>query len=64
VVGDDVDHDPEPGLPGRLDQGVEALAAAEVLGQTRVVDDVVAVHRAGSGLQDRGQVEVGDPEPG
>ena len=38
--------------------------AAEVVGDAGVVDDVVAVHRSGRGLQHGGEVEVRDAELG
>ncbi len=62
VVGDDVDHDAHAPGGERADQTVERRRAAEVLGQLGVVDDVVAVGRAGGGLQDGGQVDVADAE--
>ena len=47
-----------------LRQRNETGLAPQVVADAGVVDDVVAVHRAGRGLQDRGQVQVRDAERG
>ena len=62
VVRHDVDDDPQPVLPGRRGERLEAAAAAEPAGDLCVVDDVVAVARTGDGLEDRGEVDIGDAQ--
>ena len=62
VVGDDVEHDAQPGLVGRVGQRPELLLAAEVVGEPRRVDHVVAVLGARPRLHRRRQVQVRDPE--
>jgi hypothetical protein len=64
VVGNDVEHEAEAVLAGCPDELVVGGLSAELLRQPRVVDDVVPVGRAGRGLQDGGEVEVGDTELG
>ena len=64
VVGHHVDDDAEAVLVGRGGQGFEACPAAEVVGDPAVVDDVVAVHGSGRGLQHGGEVQVRDAELG
>ena len=64
VVGHDVEHDAEPGLPAGRDQPVEGLLAAELGVERAVVDDVVAVLAAGRGLQVGRAVQVRHPEVG
>ena len=64
VVGDDVEHQAERARPQRGGQRVEVGRRPELRVQLRVVDHVVAVHRAGGGAQDRRAVEVGDAEGG
>ncbi len=58
VVRDDVQHDAEPGRA----ELAELLLAAEILRDPRRIDDVVAVRRARSRLERRGEVQVRDPE--
>ena len=62
VVGDDVEHDPHPGLVDRVGQRPELVGAAEVVGQPSRIDHVVAVLGARPRLHRRRQVQVGDPE--
>ena len=62
VVGYDVEHDPHAGAVSRGRQLPEGRLAAEIVGEPRRVDDVVAVRRAGARLQRRAQVQVRDPE--
>src|SRR5262249_53354525 len=58
VVRDDVDDDVE----ARLAERTETRLAAEVFRDAPRVDDVVAVRRAATRLQDRREVEVADAE--
>ncbi len=58
VVRDDVQHDAETGRA----ELAEVVLAAQILGDARRIDDVVAVRRAGVGLERRREVEVGDAE--
>jgi hypothetical protein len=62
VVGDDVEHDPQPRLAHRGDQRFELLPAAELLRDAARVDDVVAVRGARARLERRRQVQVADAE--
>ncbi len=64
VVGDDVHDQAEAVLACRRGQRAQGRLAAEFLPDAGVVDDVVAVEGAGRGLQDGGEVEVGDAERG
>ena len=64
VVGHQVDHHVEPGLPGGGQHGVQSLLAAPVVVDAANVGGVVAVHRAAGGLQDRGEVDRTDPQRG
>ena len=62
VVRDDVQEQPHA---ARLEVGrqpVERLPAAERVAQPQRVGDVVAVRRAGAGLEHRREVHVADPE--
>ncbi len=64
VVGHHVGDQPQAvpaGLGGQLPQGV---LAAELFADPAVVDRVVAVGGAGGGLQQWGEVQVGDAECG
>ena len=60
--GTDVEHDPEAGATGRGGEREERLLAAERVREPGRVDHVVAVRRAGAGLERRRQVEVPDAE--
>lgn len=62
VVGHDVDDDVQTGLMGRAGKGLEGAAPPEVGSDVCVVDDVVAVARTGDGLEDRGEVDIGDAQ--
>ena len=62
VVRHEVEHDAQARLLRRRAERAELVFAAEILRDARRVDDVVAVRRAGSGLQRGRQVEVGDAE--
>jgi hypothetical protein len=53
VVRDDVEDEPQRVRAERIGQAVEAGVAAELLVDPSVVDDVVAVRRAGCRLEDR-----------
>ena len=53
VIGHDVEDDSEPSIARCLRQTPELSAAAEVIRQARRVDHVVAVPRAGTGLERR-----------
>ncbi len=64
VVRDDVDDDPEAGLAARGGQPAQAARPAELGVDLAVLDDVVAVRRAGGGLQHRRQVQVRHAERG
>jgi hypothetical protein len=64
VVGDDVEYLAEPVLAQGGHEGAPPLLAAEIVARAAVVDDVVAVGRAGCRLQVRRRVEVADPEVG
>lgn len=52
VVRHDVENEPEAVFAGGTGEGAQALLAAEFLAHARGVHDVVAVPRAGDGLQD------------
>jgi hypothetical protein len=62
VVGDDVEHVSEPDAGERGDQTPERWLAAELVVQTSMVDDVVAMRAAGRRLQVWRAVEVADAE--
>jgi hypothetical protein len=62
MVRYDVRHGPHAVIGQPRREPVERRAAAGRLGQATVVDHVVPVGGAGRGLEDRGQVGVGDPE--
>ncbi len=62
VVGDDVDDQPEPMLFGCLRETAEPVDSTHLLGDAVVVDDVVAVRRAGGRLQDGGAEDVRDTQ--
>lgn len=64
VVGDHVGDQPQPVLMGRGGEGAQGALAAELFADPGVVDRVVPVGGAGCRLQQRGQVQVGDAEPG
>ncbi len=58
VVGDDVHDDPHPVGVGGLGEAVQRLLPADLLADAGVVHDVVAVGRAGRGLQHGGAEQV------
>ena len=62
VVGHDVDDDAHAQRRGRVGEPAEALRPAELVVEVAVVDDVVAVGRAGRRLQHGGEVDVRDAE--
>ena len=62
VVGNDIEDDSQPGVARRLGQMPELPAAAEIIGQPRGIDHVIAVPGAGTRLERGGQVEVRDAE--
>lgn len=62
VVRHDVHHQAEAVLARGARQRAQPLLAAQLLAHARGVHDVVAVHGARNGLQDRGQVQVRDAE--
>ena len=62
VVGDEVEHDSQAGGMGRVGQLPERGLAPEVGGDAGRVDDVVAVGGAGSSLQGRREIQMGDTE--
>ena len=64
MVRDDVEQHPEAGLARRGAERAELGLAAQVLRDTRRVDDVVAVRRAAAGLQRRREIEVRSAELG
>jgi hypothetical protein len=64
VVGDHVHDEAHPVLPRGPGEVEEPLLATELVTDPGVVDDVVPVLRPGHGLEDRRQVEMGDPERG
>ena len=64
VVRHDVEHDPEAVLAAGRDHRVEVGLRAELGVEPAVVDDVVAVRRAGRGLQVRRAVQVRHAEVG
>ena len=64
VVGNDVHHDAHPTGTGRSGQGLQSGASAHDGADPAMVDDVVAVGGARCGRQDRGEVEVSNPEVG
>ena len=64
MIGHDVENVAQPGLAERGGEPLVPLFAAQLRVEGPVIDDVVAVHRARGGLQDRAGVEVGDPQLG
>ena len=62
VVGDDVHDQPHVPLLQRGGQRVEVAVGADLRVQPRMVDDVVAVFAPRAGDQERGRVDVGDPQ--
>jgi len=62
VVRDEIDDHAEAGVAGGGAERAELRLAAEVAGDARRVDDVVAVRRAAPRLQDGREVEMGDAE--
>ena len=64
VVGNNVDDNPKSVLMGRLGELEEPALATKVVRHPRVVHDVVPVHRPRGGLQDGGEIQVRDAEPG
>ena len=62
VVGDDVDHHAQPGVPGGGEHRVETGLSAAVGVDGGRVGGVVAVGRADRRLQDGGEVDRADPE--
>ena len=64
VVGNDVHHDAHAVGVGLSGQGLQLLPSAHDGRDPAVIDDVVAVGGARCGGEDRGEVEVGDPQVG
>jgi len=62
VVGDEVDDHAEAVGVGLIGEAPEGFLAAELRGQARRVDDVVAVGRAGAGGHERRQIEMAGTE--
>ena len=64
VVGHEVDDDAEAVGVAALGEPLQGVPAAQLGVDGGVVEDVVAVHRAGRRGQDRGEVDVADAQGG
>lgn len=62
VVRDEVEYLPHAVAPEAVAVGVEVLPGAEFRVQAVVVDDVVAVHAPGPGLEEGGGIDVAHPQ--
>ncbi len=64
MVGHDVENQPHAVFAQGLDQAQQGRFAAQFRVDDRRVDHVIAVHRAGTGLEQRRRVEVADTQTG
>ena len=64
VVGHDIHHQPQPGVVGGAGEQAQPVNAAELRVDHGRVDHVVVVVGLRRGSEDRGEVEVRDPEFG
>ena len=62
MVGNHVHHHAHTVRVGSVRQALEGEAPAEALGYLRMIDDVIAVHRTGGRLKNRGAVDVRDAQ--